>query len=73
MGGVHCHAPDGTHLGTIPIPERVSNVCFGGRKRNRLLITAQTSLYAIDVNPQGAVPGGARTGVPDGPVGSDGA
>jgi gluconolactonase len=33
----------------------VSNVCFGGRKRNRLFITAQTSLYAIYVNAQGAL------------------
>jgi gluconolactonase len=54
-GGVHCCAPDGTHIGTIPIPELVSNVCFGGRKRNRLFITAQTSLYAIYVNAQGAL------------------
>ena len=54
-GGVHCYAPDGTHIGTIPIPELVSNVCFGGRKRNRLFITAQTSLYAIYVNAQGAL------------------
>jgi gluconolactonase len=55
FGGVHCYAPDGTHIGTIPIPEIVSNVCFGGRKRNRLFITAQTSLYAIYVNAQGAL------------------
>ena len=55
LGGVHCYAPDGTHIGTIPIPEIVSNVCFGGRKRNRLFITAQTSLYAIYVNAQGAL------------------
>jgi gluconolactonase len=55
LGGVHCHAPDGTHVGTIRIPELVSNVCFGGRKRNRLFITAQTSLYAIYVNAQGAL------------------
>jgi gluconolactonase len=54
-GGVHCYALDGTHIGTIPIPELVSNVCFGGRKRNRLFITAQTSLYAIYVNAQGAL------------------
>jgi gluconolactonase len=53
--GVHCYAPDGTHIGTIPIPEIVANVCFGGRKRNRLFITAQTSLYAIYVNAQGAL------------------
>ncbi|MEJ1158280.1 SMP-30/gluconolactonase/LRE family protein [Prosthecomicrobium sp. N25] len=45
--GVHAYAPDGTLLGKIPIPELVSNVCFGGRKMNRLYITAQTSLYSI--------------------------
>jgi gluconolactonase len=55
FGGVHCYAPDSTHIGTIPIPEIVSNVCFGGRKRNRLFITGQTSLYAIYVNAQGAL------------------
>ncbi len=41
------YAPDGTHLGTIPVGETVANVCFGGLKRNRLFICAQTSLYAI--------------------------
>jgi len=55
FGGVHCYAPDGTHIGTIRIPEIVSNVCFGGGKRNRLFITAQTSLYAIYVNAQRAL------------------
>ena len=44
---VRAYAPDGTELGRIPIPEIVSNVTFGGPKRNRLYITAQTSLYAI--------------------------
>jgi gluconolactonase len=52
--GVRCYAPDGAHIGTIPVPEYVSNVCFGGPKRNRLYITAQTSLYAIFLNTQGA-------------------
>jgi gluconolactonase len=55
--GVHCFAPDGTLLGRINVPEVVSNVCFGGRKRNRLFITATTSLFAIYVNAQGC-PGG---------------
>jgi gluconolactonase len=55
FGGVHCYAPDGAHIGTIPVPELVSNVCFGGRKRNRLFITAQTSLYAMYINAQGAL------------------
>jgi gluconolactonase len=47
-------APDGTHLGSIPICEMVSNLCFGGPRRNRLFITAQTSLYAIYVNAHAA-------------------
>jgi gluconolactonase len=51
--GVRCYAPDGRHLGTIQVPELVSNVCFGGPKRNRLYITAQTSLYAIYLNVTG--------------------
>jgi gluconolactonase len=47
---VRAYAPDGTLLGKIPVPEVVSNLCFGGPKRNRLYITAQTSLYAIFLN-----------------------
>lgn len=53
--GVRCYAPDGDLIGRIPVPELVANVTFGGRKRNRLFITAQTSLYAIYLNTQGAV------------------
>jgi gluconolactonase len=44
------YAPDGTPIGRIPVGEIVSNVAFGGPKRNRLYITAQTSLYSIYVN-----------------------
>lgn len=51
---VLCYASDGTLIGRIPIPEIVSNLTFGGPKRNRLYITAQTSLYAVFVNAQGA-------------------
>ncbi len=47
---VRAYAPDGTLIGRIPIPELVSNLCFGGPRRNRLYITAQTSLYAIYLN-----------------------
>ncbi|MHA7773215.1 SMP-30/gluconolactonase/LRE family protein [Roseibium sp. M-1] len=54
--GVHCFAPDGTLLGKILIDEVVSNVTFGGPKRNRLFICATTSLRAIYVNASGAVP-----------------
>ena len=52
---VFCYAPDGAHLGTIPVGEIVSNVCFGGQKRNRLYICGQTSLYSIYLNVRGAV------------------
>ena len=51
--GVHCFAPDGTLLGKILIPEVVANLCFGGRKRNRLFICATTSVFALYVNARG--------------------
>jgi gluconolactonase len=50
---VFCYAPDGAHIGTIPIGELVANVCFGGPKRNRLYICGQTSLYAIYTKARG--------------------
>lgn len=52
--GVHCHAPDGTLLGKIRVPETVANVCFGGPKLNRLFICGTTSLYAVYLNTRGA-------------------
>jgi gluconolactonase len=51
--GVHCFAPDGTRLGKILVPEVVANLTFGGPRRNRLFLTATTSLYAVYL----AVPG----------------
>ena len=53
--GVHCFAPDGMLIGKIFVPEAVANVAFGGPKRNRLFITATTSVYGIFVDAQGAV------------------
>jgi gluconolactonase len=52
--GVHCHASDGSLLGKILIPETVANVCFGGRKLNRLFICATTSLYSVFLNTRAA-------------------
>lgn len=48
--GVRVYSADATLLGRINIPETVSNLCFGGPKRNRLYITATSSLYAVYVN-----------------------
>ena len=47
--GVQVFAPDGNRLGKIRVPEHVSNLCFGGLKKNRLFITATTSVYAVYV------------------------
>ena len=52
--GVHCIAPDGTFLGKILVPELVSNICFGGRGKHQLYITATTGLYVVSLNRQGA-------------------
>jgi gluconolactonase len=51
--GVHCIDPRGKLLGKILVPELVSNVCFGGRGKQQLFITATTSIYAIKLNRQG--------------------
>ncbi|HVA49329.1 MAG TPA: SMP-30/gluconolactonase/LRE family protein [Pirellulales bacterium] len=52
--GVHIFAPDGERIGQIRLPEICSNVCFGGRKRNRLFMTGSQSLYAVYVEARGA-------------------
>ena len=51
--GVHCIAPDGKLLGKVLVPEIVSNICFGGREKHVLYITATTSLYALALNRKG--------------------
>ena len=38
-------------------PGRCATLCFGGRYRNRLFMTASHSLYALYVNTQGALGG----------------
>ena len=52
--GVHCFDPDGTLLGKVRVPETVANLCFGGPRRNRLFITATTSVYAVYLTVTGA-------------------
>ncbi len=51
--GVHCIAPDGTLLGKVLVPEVVSNLCFGGRAKHQLFITATTSVYSVVLNRNG--------------------
>ncbi|HBK05410.1 MAG TPA: gluconolactonase [Acetobacteraceae bacterium] len=55
--GVAVFAPDGVLIGRILLPERCANVCFGGKKRNRLFMAASQSVYALYVETQGAFGG----------------
>lgn len=51
--GVHCISPDGVLVGKILVPELVSNVCFGGRAKHELYITASTSIYRVTLATNG--------------------
>ena len=51
---VNCYEPDGTLIGRIIVPELVSNLVFGGPKRNRLFITATSSVYSVLLRVAGA-------------------
>ena len=53
MDGVHIFSPLGKPIGRIDLPERCANLCFGGVHRNRLFMTASTSIYSLFVNTQG--------------------
>ena len=52
--GIHCYESDGVLVGKIFVPEEVSNLCFGGVKRNRLFITASSSVYSVLLKTTGA-------------------
>ncbi len=52
--GVFCFSHEGQLIGQIKLPEICSNLCFGGAKRNRLFMTASTSVYAVYVETIGA-------------------
>ncbi|GAB3662056.1 SMP-30/gluconolactonase/LRE family protein [Glycomyces tarimensis] len=52
---VWCFAADGALLAKLPIPQpAVSNLVFGGPKRNRLFVTATNSVYSMLLNTNGA-------------------
>ena len=51
--GVQIFASDGTKIGAIHLPEGVSNLCFGGIKRNRLFIAGGQSIFSLYVAAQG--------------------
>ncbi|HAQ18570.1 MAG TPA: gluconolactonase [Prolixibacteraceae bacterium] len=45
--------PKGKNIARIEVPEQPSNVCFGGKKRNILFITARTSVYTLKMKVKG--------------------
>jgi gluconolactonase len=51
--GVQVFAPDGDKIGAIHTPEGISNLCFGGEKRNRLFMTGSQSIYSLYTEAQG--------------------
>jgi gluconolactonase len=55
--GVLIYNAQGKLIGRIRLPEVCANLCFGGPKRNQLLMTAAQSIYLLQVNTQGAAPG----------------
>ncbi|MHC5179796.1 MAG: SMP-30/gluconolactonase/LRE family protein [Planctomycetota bacterium] len=44
---VNIYSSDGMPIQTIKVPERPSNVCFGGKDRRTLFITARKSVYGV--------------------------
>lgn len=53
-GGVWIFSPEGKPLGTMLIPERVSNVAWAGADHKMLYITASSSIYRVHLKIAGA-------------------
>lgn len=51
--GIECYDPSSALLGKIRLPEVAANCAFGGPLRNRLYMTATTSLYAVYLTTNG--------------------
>ena len=50
---VSVYNSNGNKIETIEIPERPANVCFGGKDKQKLFITARTSLYSVKMRIKG--------------------
>jgi gluconolactonase len=55
-GGVWIFSPEGKHLGTLDIPERVGNVAWGGADHKTLYVAASSSIYRISLKVPGVYP-----------------
>jgi gluconolactonase len=52
-GGIWIFSPEGKALGTIVMPERTSNVAWGGADHKTLYITASSSVYRVTLKVPG--------------------
>lgn len=52
--GIFVYSKQGKLRGTIPVPEKVGNLCFGGEDGTELFIAASTSLYSIQTRTRDA-------------------
>jgi len=52
-GKVWVYSPAGALIQEIEVPEKPSNVCFGGKNRKTLFITARTSVYTVKMKVKG--------------------
>jgi gluconolactonase len=55
-GGIWVWDAKGKHLGTIVIPEQPANLNWGDKEYRTLYITANTSVYRLEMKTQGFVP-----------------
>ncbi|MFA6944325.1 MAG: SMP-30/gluconolactonase/LRE family protein, partial [Pedobacter sp.] len=51
--GVTVFNPDGKKIEHIPIPSWTANVCFSGKNRDVLFITASTAVYTLKMKVRG--------------------
>ncbi|MHC4532388.1 MAG: SMP-30/gluconolactonase/LRE family protein [Planctomycetota bacterium] len=52
-GGVTVYNKNGEKIEVIKVPEGPANVCFGGKNKSTLFITARTSLYSVRMRVSG--------------------
>ena len=54
--GVLCFTKEAKLIGSIRLSEVCANLAFGGPKRDRLFMTASTSLFVYQTTTRGAAP-----------------
>ncbi|WP_339917932.1 SMP-30/gluconolactonase/LRE family protein [Yeosuana marina] len=52
-GKIWVYSPEGELIKDIEFPEKPANVCFGGKKRNILFVTARKGIYTLKMKVKG--------------------